>query len=223
MKYSALPAALLLILAGPAAAQSADSFKTSDLVTPEPAAGSMESAPDTANPLLTQPSRYAGIELENYVRVITSSFSMRGRAVDPFGRDQDPNAKPIVPKRTNSTIPTYKPAPVTPFPDIIAAIQVTTIIPAQRTFLVGQRSFSVGDRIKLNTEEGKIIPVLVVAVRSNAITFRNETTSETADLKLDLVPDGMSRGNNVRPPGVVPAGGNAPLDIGPTASISSSR
>ena len=178
--------------------------------------------------LINEPSRYAGIDLETYLQTISSTFSMRTRERDPFGRHQDPSYKPPVPKAPTRKIPKYKPAPVTPFEDIVEAIRITTIIPSQGAFLVDGRSFRVGDEIKLNTGNGKIISVHVVGVNSDSVRFRHGTTNETAEHSLRLLPGGMQRGGggSIRPRGITSPDDQAPIDIsgsGAGTSLSSSR
>jgi len=204
------------------AAQSADNFDSGEMVEQVAREVADQEAEESTAELVAEPSRYAGIHLESYVRTLAASFAMRNRSRDPFARHQDPNYQPPQPKITKR-VPSYKPEPVTPFPDIVAGIQVTTVIPAQNQFLVGDRTFRVGDRINLNTGKDKMIPIHVLAVRANSIEFRHGNTNETAELRLDLLPDGLQRGAGLQPPGVVPANSNAPLEITPVNGLSSSR
>ena len=185
------------------------------------------SAADVNAELINVPSRYAGIDTDAYIDAIASTFSMRARDRDPFGRHQDPNYKPPVIEQPTRSIPKYKPAPVTPFVDIVEAIQITTIIPGQRRFLVGDRSFRVGDQIKLSTGNGKLLTVHVVAVRPDRVRFRHGVTNETADQVLKMLPGGMEEGGGgIRPKGLISPDEQAPLDIsgsGAGTSLSSSR
>lgn len=226
----------LSILTGLSLTASAQSLGS---LTPEPApaeAESSEQAPKEVAPpvspkadpeLVNEPSRYAGINLDAYLHTVSSTFSMRNRERDPFGRHQDPSYKPPLPTVPKPGPKKFVPAPVTPFSDIVDAIRITTIIPAQQKFLVAGRSFRTGDEIKLNTGNGKLITVQVVSVQSSSVKFRHGTTNETATQFLGLPPDGMKRGSSgIRPNGITSPDTQAPLDIsgsGAGTSLSSSR
>lgn len=179
---------------------------------------------EKAAELARQPSRYAGIDTETYVEVHAQSFAMRNRMLDPFARHQDPNFKPKQPARAARKIKKLKKEPVTPFSDIIQGIQVTTVIPARGTFMVGNRTFRVGQRIPLRMTNGKEIPLHVVQVGSQFITFRNGTTGEVANLSLAIMPEGMRRGEGeMTPPGLIEQNHNAPLVIDSPNPLSQSR
>ena len=230
MKYH--PSLTILILAGLTtgiAAQSAENFQEADAAIE---AAAQKEATDSQieviskeaeTELLASPSRYAALDTENYIQALSSSFSMRTRDIDPFARHQDPNFKPIQPIINKKKVEKYKKVPVTPFSDIIARINVTAVMPAQQTFLVGERNFKIGDRIKLDVGKEKFISVHVVTIQANSVTFRHGTTGETADLSLKLMPEGMSRGIAVHPPGMVPENADTPLDARPRNPISSRR
>ncbi|MEP4078732.1 hypothetical protein [Haloferula sp.] len=227
-----LPTLTLLLLTGLSTgvgAQSADNFGSTetnveDLVQKEADEVRMNVIDkETESELLASPSRYAGLDLENYVRALSSSFSMRRRDTDPFARHQDPNFKAAQPVQFKRKVKKFKKEPVTPFSDIIARINVTAVMPAQQSFLVGERNFSTGDRIKLDVGKEKDISVHVVAIAANSVNFRHGVTGETASLSIKLMPDGMSRGKAVHPPGMVPENSDAPLDARPTNPISSRR
>lgn len=178
--------------------------------------------------LVNEPSRYVGIDMDSYIHAVSSTFSMRNREQDPFGRYQDPNYKPKLPVAPRTRGPKkYTPPPVTPFVDIVGAIQITTIIPGQQRFLVGDRSFRVGDAMSLRTNDGKLLKVYVVAVDSDRVKFRHGVTQETAEQALKMLPGGMQRGGGgSRPPGVIAPDEQAPIDLSGSAtgnSLSSSR
>ncbi|MGB6221981.1 hypothetical protein [Haloferula sp.] len=173
--------------------------------------------------LLASPSRYAGLDLDNYVQALSSSFSMRTRDLDPFARHQDPNFKPPQPVAPRPGISKPQPEPVTPFSDIIARINITAVVPAKQLFLVGERSFRVGDRIELDVGKEKPISVHVMAIEANSVNFRHGITGETANLSLGLTPEGMERGVALHPPGMVSKNSPAPLDARPDNPVSSRR
>jgi len=173
-----------------------------------------------AQPTAAQPTA-AGIapsrrvspeELPDYVRALSAVLSIRSRDTDPFGRIQDPDAKPII-KPTIAATKRIAPMQATPFSEIVRLIKVTTIMPGERRFLIGNRSVSQGDRIPL-AFRGKNIPVEVASVSSNRISFRNLDNGETAELSLRMMPAGMTPGNDgIHAPGMVPDNPNAPIDL----------
>ena len=174
--------------------------------------------------LLASPSRFAGLDLDNYVQALSSTFSMRTRDTDPFAKYQDPNFKPIQPIAPKSKIAKLKPEPVTPFSDIVERINVTAVIPAQQVFLVDERSFTIGSRIKLDTGKDSPIAIHVTAIAADSVTFRHGITGETAVLHIKLMPEGMTPGGKtIHPPGMAPKNSDAPVDVRPGNSISSRR
>jgi hypothetical protein len=207
---------LAMVLGSSAFAQSAASFEAK----PQPAKTPQATEQTAAVPAPTDaavnstPSRYVGeTDLDAYVASLTATFAMRGRATDPFGQIQDPDARPIV-----KVSATKKPGRVTtvqavPLSDIIQRIKVTTIAAGEKRFLVGMRSFRLGDRLAL-VFRGKTIDLEITSVQSHQIDFRNVATGETASLKMTLMPVGMVPGKkNIMVPGMVPDRPDAPLQL----------
>jgi hypothetical protein len=90
---------------------------------------------------------------------------------------------------------------------------INTIMPGEGRFLVGTRSFAIGERIPI-TFRGKPIQVEVTKVTAREIAFRNTTSGEIAVRKMDFMPVGMSAGNHgISAPGMIEDGPNAPLDL----------
>jgi hypothetical protein len=222
----------ILILAGLTTgigAQSADNFQSAD---PDIEAAAQKAATESQiaviskeaeTELLASPSRYAGLNVDNYIQALASSFTMRNRDYDPFARHQDPNYQPAQPVPSRKKIKRFEKEPVTPFSDVIARIDITAVMPAQKTFLVKGRNFKIGDRIRLDVGKEKFISVHVVAIEANSVKFRHGTTGETSSLTLKLMPDGMRRGIAVHPPGMMPENSDTPLDARPRHPISSRR
>jgi hypothetical protein len=197
------------LLSLPLHAQSAASLKSkTDAAKPLAAA-----APSASELVIKTPSRRVSPEdLPGYVRALSSVLSIRSRDTDPFGRIQDPDAKPII-KPTIASSKRIAPIQATPFSEIVRLIKVTTIMPGERRFLIGNRSVSQGDRIPL-AFRGKNIPVEVASVSSNRIQFRNLDNGDTAELSLNMMPPGMTPGNDgIHAPGMVPDNPNAPIDL----------
>lgn len=223
----AISCGLVLALTASAFAQSATNFNTRK-VAPNapprtaPAAVKTDTQAPTAQeaaPVAIGPSRYVGEpDLAAYVQSLASMFSIKSRDTDPFGQLQDPDAKPIVKptiaKRTRRVAPTQ----TTPFAEIIRRIHVSTIMPAERRFLIGTRSFKQHDRFPVNFR-GRSLNVEIASVTSRQIDFLSLDTGETASLKLTLLPVGMTPGNGkITTPGMVRERANRPLEIEPGTS-----
>lgn len=201
---------LSVLLAQPARSQSAANFKTNTPKVPETKA---TSPAKDAKPAEIPSSRYVTAEnLPAYVNTLSSILTIRKRATDPFGQYQDPDAKPLI-KPTVKKIKRYARAKATPFSEIVRLMKVTTVMPAEKSFLIGTRTFSENDRIPLSFR-GKTITVQVSAVTSSSIEFRNIENDEQASLPLDLLPVGMTPGNSgITAPGMVADRPDAPIDL----------
>ena len=205
-----------MVLASSASAQSAANFDTKTLA-PDTAPGAAQIAkpvPKVAGPVSATPSRQVGAaELDPYLDSLSSVFLIRGRATDPFGQPQDPDAKPVVKASVAKAVHRAAPIQATPFSDIVRLIVVTTIMPGEKRFLVGTRSFKQGDQIPLNFRN-RPIRVQVTEVTSRQIGFRNLDSGETASRKLDLLPVGMTPGSHgIATPGMVADRLNAPIEL----------
>lgn len=202
----------VLALAAPARGQSADSVKPEGIVPAKTGATSPAASASVA-PVSENPSRYAGADASQYVESLSSVFAIRARAYDPFGLPQNPDAKPPKPKIMRPAVAKYVAEVATPFTDIIRAIRVTAVMPGEKRFLVGDRNMSRGDRFPIRFRD-KSIRVQIVDVTSAAIQFRNLDTGEAAQLKLDVLPQGMSKGDSgILVPGMRPNRPDAPLEI----------
>jgi hypothetical protein len=213
----ALIAASGLIFCATATAQSATSFNTK-VLTPKAKTTKKEksatAATPEAGPVSTTPSRFvAEADRAAYVESLAAIFSMKGRATDPFGQLQDPDAKPIVKPSATKKSTRVAQVQATPFSEIIRLIQVTTIMPGEKRFLVGNRSIKQGEHIAFKFR-GRNINVEIASVNSRQIEFRNLDTGETNSIKLNLLPVGMTPGNgNIVAPGMMPNIPNAPIDL----------
>jgi hypothetical protein len=194
-------------------AQSAANFKP-ELITPAEAPGAKEEKAEAdAGPVPQIPSRYAGAEVESYVASLNAILAIRSRANDPFGQSQDPTAKPLKPKTTLPNLPRPIALPSIKFSEVIAKIPVTTVIPGEGRFLVGTRSFLKGDRFPVRYQT-HTYNTQILDVTARTILFRNLENGETGSLTLDLMPQGMSKGNQgILAPGMQPARGDAPLEL----------
>ena len=211
------PLLLGIFLTVSAFAQSAANFNTKTH-TPDASAAketkTTKPAAKEAGPVTSTPSRQVGTtELEPYLESLSSVFLMRGRATDPFGQHQDPDAKPIIKAPVAGSVKRAAPIQATPFSDIVGMIVVTTIMPGEKRFLIGTRSVKQGDQLPLSFR-GRPIRVQVTEVTSRQIGFRNLDSGETASRKLDMLPVGMTPGNHgITAPGMVPDRPNAPIEL----------
>lgn len=211
------PIFISALLAGATAAlgQSAENFAPpAEAATSEEQADAPAPAPRVNPDLIQKPSRHLGVDVDSYLTALVASFDMNDRDYGPFGKHQDPNFQPPKPKVAPRSAPKIDSEPITPFADIVAAIPVTTIIPGQDKFLVGGRSFTVGDTLKLRTGVEQTTPAVVTSVESDRVNFRHGETEETASLSLRLMPSGMRPGSaEIQPAGVTPTGSDAPIEL----------
>ncbi len=209
-------------------AQSASNFAPRK-VEPSPAARRAAAAatapapapqPAGTTPVEIGPSRYVGeSDLAAYVATIASAFSINSRETDPFGQFQDPEAKPVIKTPVASPSRRATPTFTTPFSDIVRLIQVTTIMPGEQKFLIGTRSFRLGDRFPI-AFRGRNTNVEITSVSSRKIGFRNVDSDETATLELKLLPVGMTPGNGkITAPGMVLDRPDSPLELEPDHSF----
>jgi hypothetical protein len=172
-------------------------------------------APATQTTQVTlAPSRYVGTETDAYIHALSSRLASANRTTDPFGQLQDPAAKPSQPKVAKSTLNKPAAGPTTkPFSEIVKQIRVTTVMPAEKRFLVGTRSLSTGDSFPL-VSQGRRYQVKVIEVSAERILFRDLGSSEDGELRLDVIPQGMSRGiRGVLAPGMEASKADAPLEV----------
>lgn len=215
MRFACRAVLVLLSACGGVIAQTADVFekKPTEQETEENGAAKKNLPPP--EPVDSRPSRFAGSDLEPYVAARAAVFSMRNRPTDPFGLFQDPNVKPVV-RQIASDLPSKRQAalPPTPLADIVKLIQVTTIMPGEKKFLVGVRPFEEGDEFAL-VFQGKTMNMKIIEVTPKRILFRDLGKGEEAALETGMLPPGMLAGGGkaMRPPGMVSPLENVPLQL----------
>ena len=215
--WNSITAITMAVFTSVAFAQSADNFTTHSLAPEAPIPHekkTSKSARLEAGPVSITPSRQVSTaELEPYIASLSSVFMAKSRAFDPFGQAQDPDAKPIIKAPVAGAVKRIAPILATPFPEIIQKIVVTTIMPGEKRFLVGTKSFKQGDQIPL-LFRGKPIRTQVTEVNSRQITFRNLDNGEIATRKLDMLPVGMTPGGHgISAPGMTQDRANAPIEL----------
>lgn len=195
-------------------AQSADAFVPKKLASGVKDTGSAAKVVEV-QAVDEKPSRFAGEDISNYTASRAAVFSMRNRSSDPFGLNQDPNAKPPVTKLANTNpIIRQTARPPTALKEIVKLIRVTTIMPGEKKFLVGVRALSESDEFPL-VFQGKRINMKVVKVTSRSILFLNIDNGETASLETGMLPSGMMLGGDtIQPPGVLSKLANPPIEVG---------
>lgn len=163
------------------------------------------------------PSRFVGeADFEPYISSLAGQLSMKVRATDPFGQLQDPNAKPVIKSSVAKNTKRQVQVQATPFPEIIKRITVNTIMPRDRKFLIGPRTYKQGGTLSI-IHRGKTILAQITDVSARQIDFRNSETGETATLKIEALPVGMTPGTQgIVAPGMSPDAVDAPvnLDVG---------
>ena len=208
--------ALSFALAPQVHAQSADIFTEGQT---ESAVGSSEEEKEP-EPVDERPSRLAGADIEAYTASRAAVFSMRNRKTDPFGLNQDPSVKPAV-RKIASKLPVKRQIALPPKPlsDIVKLIRVTTIMPGEKKFLVGVRSFSEADEFPL-IFRGKRMNMKVVEVSSRSILFQNLDNGDKASLETEMLPPGMmAGGDKMQPPGLISPLDNVALEVGTSNSL----
>lgn len=210
-----------LLLVSSALGQSSANFATPPVASAAPREVVGSAKPVPAAVVSATPSRHIGAaELGPYIDSVAAMFLIRGQSRDSFGQNQDPDAKPVV-KASAPLAVRRTQAHTTPFADIVRLLVVTTIMPGEKRFLVGTRSFKQGDTIPLNFRN-KPIRALITEVTSRRISFRNLDTGEDAIRKLDMLPAGMTPGSRgLSAPGMVPDRPNAPIDLEAADPVSS--
>ena len=204
---------LLFAMGGLSLAQSADVFAPKNPSSEAEQTASSEENQPPPEPVDSQPSRFAGQDIYAYVAARAAVFSMRNRDTDPFGLPQDPNVKPVVRKTENLSSGRQSALPATPLADIVKLIRVTTIMPGEKKFLIGQRTFKEGDEFPM-VFRGKTMKMKVITVTTNRIIFRDLQKKEDAALETGILPPGMvPGGTNMTPPGMVSPTENAPLRL----------
>jgi len=168
----------------------------------------------SADPFVAIESRLISqSEVDEYIESLAARLLINSQDVDPFGSLQDLDAVPKIDPIAMPEMPEM-PAMTTPFEEVIRRINISTVMPAERRFLIGTRSFGLNDVITLNFQ-GQPIRARVVEVSSRQIRFRNVETNDEASRSLDLLPAGMSAGGGSGSaiPGLIPSGPNAPIDL----------
>lgn len=173
-----------------------------------------EVAPPGSAPVIL-PSRFINEEtIEAQMALIIPSLSMAHREFDPFGQNQDPDAKPVAPIEPVRPGPGPVQRKSIAFSDIINRIRVNAIMPDKGQFLVGARVFRKGDRFPIKFRNKNTI-VEVKSVTARQIDFTNTETGEIASVTLNLMPAGMETNSDgtINAPGLQKDNKDAPLDI----------
>ncbi len=194
-------------------AQSPSNFQTAPAAPP---AKAEQAAPVSQAPALpnTTPSRnILQTDLESYFKSFTSVFAIQSRTTDPFGRSQDPDARPIVIASNNKAVRRPVAVQATPLSEIVRLLSITTIMPGEKRFLIGSRSIAEGQTLPLRFR-GKVLRVGVSSISPHEILFKNLDSGETASRTLDILPAGMSPGSHgIEAPGMVRDLPDAPIDL----------
>ena len=151
------------------------------------------------------PSRYLADDTESFLIAMNRKLKINYRDRGPFGLSQKPGEE-------KGWVPPTRPdrKRVTPFADIIAAINVSAVFSADQEFMVESTIYRQAQVVPLQVE-GRKMSVRIENVGASAITFKNLDSGEVVQKRLDLLPRGVMVG--IGPdsvPGVVPFGGARP-------------
>ena len=157
-------------------------------------------------------SRLLGDSPLEQIELMRSRLAINAMERGPFGLNQDPSkqtaTKLFLPRKNTRKV-------VTPFADVVKAVPVAVVFPAEQEFLVGSRTIRAGDTFPLVVRDEKI-SVRVESVRSNGVVFKNLKSGERATKRLALRPEGVTPGGKIQSiTGVVSAKGASkePLHI----------
>jgi hypothetical protein len=163
--------------------------------------------------LKSKPSRFAVGNIELYINARFSDLSMKDRATDPFGLNQDTSVKAVI--RDTKPLNTAKQSHTAsvPLSEIIKLIKVTSIMAKQKSFLSGSDIFKESDEFIL-PDQGKTRRMKVMSITESQILFQDMDTKEEAALKSEVLPFGMSSGDeSFKPAGLVTPGGERIIDL----------
>jgi hypothetical protein len=151
-------------------------------------------------------------ELEDYIKRVALALPMAKRERDPFGAIQDPEAaKAAIPVATDNT----GNRTATPLADVVAAINIGAIMPADNRFLIGSRSITKNQEFSV-TFGGRNYRLRAEEISGRRIVFRNIENNETASRDFSNMPAGMSRGGSAPAvPGMSPSGPDSPIQLDP--------
>lgn len=153
--------------------------------------------------------------VQPYMNSVASQFLIQHQATDPFGCYQDPNAKPVIKKTVAKTTRRVAPAQATPFADVIRLLQINTVMPREKQFLIDSMTYRQGDTLSIR-HRGRVIAAKIISVSSTQIQFQNAASAETASVSLNLLPAGMSAGQvGISAPGLVPTSQSNIIELDP--------
>lgn len=194
-------------------AQSPSNFEQGTPAAVPIAAPAMAATPAPAAPSATASRNILQADLDAYFKSFSATFAIQSRDTDPFGRSQDPNAKPVIIAGPSKAMRRPVAVQATPLAEIVSLVSITTIMPGEKRFLIGSRSISQGQTLPLRFR-GKQLRVAVTGISPHAITFKNLDTGETASRTLDILPVGMVPGSRgIEAPGMVKDAQDAPIDL----------
>ena len=152
------------------------------------------------------PSRFVAGNLEEHIIGMRRKLSINRSDRGPFGLSQVPGEAPAMVAQ-----PMFKRKAVTPFADIINAINISVVYQAEQEFMVKSQIFRLNQVFTIPTQNGPV-NCQVASVRASRVGFKNMKSGEVAYKRLDLLPPGVEVGGgpNSVPAGVTPAGGNKP-------------
>lgn len=202
-----------ILVSLPVGAQAPSNFEPALAVAPTKADPAAPKAAAPAPPNTTPSRNILQTDLEAYFKSFASLFAIQSRDTDPFGRSQDPDAKPVIIASTTKAVKRPVAVQATPLSEVVRLVSITTIMPGEKRFLIGSRSIAEGQTLPLRFR-GKLLRVGVTGISPHEITFKNLDSGETASRTLDILPAGMVPGSHgIEAPGMVRDSLDAPIEL----------
>ena len=145
------------------------------------------------------------LDLPGYLAERTSALAIRARNFDPFGRPKDPSRTP--PPKKDPELPTPNQNPVSridpkiAFEEAVAGLKAKVIMAGENQFTMeGGTTLRKGDYFTLSSPK-MTFKVQVRSATAGLIRLQETDKGNFADIVIDAMPSGMSRGGQALMPG----------------------
>lgn len=143
------------------------------------------------------------LDLPGYLAERSAALAIRTRNYDPFGRPKDPSRTPppskTPPLPTPDEIRHPRVDPKIAFEQAVAGLKVVMAGENQFT-LEGGTTLRKGEYFALSSPEMRF-RVQVMSATPRAIRLQETAKGNSAEIRIDSMPSGMSRGGQTRMPG----------------------
>lgn len=146
------------------------------------------------------------LDLSGYLAERAAALAIRSRNLDPFGRTKDPSRTPPPPEIDPAAPPVeiVKEPQVDPkaaFEEAVAGLKVVLIGDGEFT-LEGGRSLRKGQYFMLSSPQMRF-RVQVMAAKAGVVLLQETAQGNRAEISVNLMPTGMSRGGSALMPGQI--------------------